>query len=561
MKLASLFDGSGGFPLAGMLVGIEPVWASEIEPFPIRVTTKRFPNMKHYGDVSKIDGAKVEPVDIITFGSPCQDLSIAGKRAGLEDGLRSNLFYQAVRIIKEMRKETNSKYPRYAVWENVPGAYSSNNGDDFRSVLETLARVNDGTVSIPKSVWGGQGLVLGDGFSICWRTLDAQYWGVPQRRKRIFLVADFDGWRAEEILFKSEGLSRYSAEGFRTWQRLANGSKGCAGEPSGTGNGRNGVVEDGIATFCIDQGASKSTCSVSEDCATTLACTHDGAPAVCVGEESPIRKTVALEGNGTRPSHIGDGYAESDVSYTLNATEVHGVAYEEKPVFAMTTGSFPNVAEEKAPPVLARDFKDATVVTEPSFGIGRDAFNQGANAQFKPCIEEEVQPTIVAKGPGAVASPVGFYPQMKAECMTPTVEKATTLVNGTNPGFQNGVMENGYTVRRLTPTECARLQGFPDDWCSDLGTPEPSMKDIAFWYDVWETHRRIIGASEKPKSLKQIKKWLTDPYSDAAEYKMWGNGVALPCVTFVLAGIEWADRTNQEGKAPVYDRQLSIFDF
>lgn len=158
MKLASLFDGSGGFPLAGMLVGIEPVWASEIEPFPIRVTTKRFPNMKHYGDVSKIDGAKVEPVDIITFGSPCQDLSIAGKRAGLEDGLRSNLFYQAVRIIKEMRKETNGKYPRYAVWENVPGAYSSNNGDDFRSVLETLARVNDGTVSIPKSVWGGKDL-------------------------------------------------------------------------------------------------------------------------------------------------------------------------------------------------------------------------------------------------------------------------------------------------------------------------------------------------------------------------------------------------------------------
>ena len=186
--------------------------------------------------------------------------------------------------------------------------------------------------------------------------------------------------------------------------------------------------------------------------------------------------------------------------YTLNSVEQHAGAY------SMTTGSFPNVVKEKAPPLLARDFKDATVVTEPSYGIGRDAFNQDKNAKFAPTFEEEIQPTLVAKGPGAI--------------------------------------QNGYTVRRLTPTECARLQGFPDWWCDDLGIVEPTMEDLRYWYDVFETHRRIAGSSSKPKSLKQIAKWLRDPHSDAAEYKMWGNGVALPCVVFVLSGIVWSTRSE-----------------
>ena len=153
MTLGSLFDGSGGFPLSGMLAGIEPVWSSEIEPYPIRVTTKRLPQVKHYGDVSTLNGAELPPVDIITFGSPCQDLSIAGKRAGIHDSARSNLFFEAVRIIKEMREATDGKYPRYAVWENVPGALSSNNGDDFRCVLEELCH---GEVRlIPRADEGG----------------------------------------------------------------------------------------------------------------------------------------------------------------------------------------------------------------------------------------------------------------------------------------------------------------------------------------------------------------------------------------------------------------------
>lgn len=149
LTLGSLFDGSGGFPLGGLLSGITPVWASEIEPFPIRVTTKRLHFMKHYGDVSQMDGGKIEPVDIITFGSPCQDMSIAGKRAGL-DGSRSNLFYEAIRIVKEMRCKTDGKYPRYIVWENVPGAFSSNKGADFQSVLEEVCSVKGYEIHTPR---------------------------------------------------------------------------------------------------------------------------------------------------------------------------------------------------------------------------------------------------------------------------------------------------------------------------------------------------------------------------------------------------------------------------
>jgi DNA (cytosine-5)-methyltransferase 1 len=209
-RLGSLFDGSGGFPLAGLLHGIEPVWASEIEPYPMRVTAARLPQMKQLGSVLEVKGNEVEPVDIITFGSPCQDLSVAGAQKGIHEGERSNLFFEAVRIIKEMRKndrETGSTdddvRPRFAVWENVPGAYSSNKGQDFQAVLEALARVKDPYVSIPmpeKGKWAKAGCIVGDGWSIAWRTYDAQFWGVPQRRKRIYLVADFGSERAGKIL-------------------------------------------------------------------------------------------------------------------------------------------------------------------------------------------------------------------------------------------------------------------------------------------------------------------------------------------------------------------------
>ncbi len=207
MTLGSLFDGIAGFPLAGAMHGVTPVWASEIEPFPLAVSRERFPDMQQLGSVTEIRGDEIEPVDIVTFGSPCQDLSVAGKQAGIHEGTRSSLFFEAVRIIKEMRRkdEQNGRTgvnvrPRYAVWENVPGAFSSNKGQDFRAVLQALAQVKDPDAAIPeppKGKWSKAGCVVGDGYSIAWRTYDAQFWEVPQRRKRIYLVADFGGERAD----------------------------------------------------------------------------------------------------------------------------------------------------------------------------------------------------------------------------------------------------------------------------------------------------------------------------------------------------------------------------
>ena len=601
LTLGSLFDGSGGFPLGGLISGITPVWASEIEPFPIRVTTKRLPFMKHYGDISQMDGGKIEPVDIITFGSPCTDMSVAGRRAGLE-GQQSVLFYQAIRIIMEMRCATNGKYPRYIVWENVPGAFSSNSGEDFKAVLEAVIDIAEPETPVPmpeKNRWPYADCYMGDGWSVAYRVLDAQFWGVPQRRKRIYLVADFAGRSAFDILFKSEGLSGYSAEGFRSWQRAARSAAPCPGTASlclnDQGGQRMDVTDDVTATLraeahhppCILESAGFSTehssksrsIGYEEETSPTLragvvpATVYENdsqdtrytgpintAPTVSAtygmgGNNQPfvvsceIQKAYGIsskdsngmksanpyvgfyeadtsrtiDGNGGNPgcnqggiavvesyaiqgSMIGrnnkngpqgDGINE-DVSFTLNTVDRHAV-------YTMTTGSFAQVSEDKAPTVLARDYKDPTAVC---YGIGRDTFNQGKNAKFAPTFEPELQPTLVAKGPGAIQS--------------------------------------GYTVRRLTPTECARLQGFPDWWCDDLGIAEPTMADIQYWYDVFETHRRIMGSSTKPKSLKQIAKWLRDPHSDAAEYKMWGNGVALPCVVFVLSGIVWCTQNEAE---------------
>ena len=209
-RVLSLFDGSGCWQLAAEIVGFEAKYASEIEKFPIEVTKKNFPNMIHLGDVTKIKGDEIEPCEIITAGSPCQDLSVAGARAGLK-GERSGLFMEVIRIVKEMRDKTNGEYPKLVFWENVPGAFSSNNGEDFRAVIEEFIHICDPNAYIPRpdgNKWTPSGIVAGNGFSLAWRTLDAQYWGVPQRRRRIFLVLDLTDERAGEILFKRKGLSR-----------------------------------------------------------------------------------------------------------------------------------------------------------------------------------------------------------------------------------------------------------------------------------------------------------------------------------------------------------------
>ena len=225
MTLGSFFDGIGGWLLAARHAGVTPVWASEIEPFPCAVTARHFPDVEQLGDITKIDPDEIEPVDIICAGSPCQDLSIAGKRKGL-DGERSSLFKTAISIFHQMRERTGR--PRFFVWENVPGAFSSNKGMDFRAVLEEIGQTE--IPMPPNGKWANAGMVELPQCQIAWRVLDAQYWGVPQRRRRIFLVADFaaDGRCAGEILFEPEGMSGDPATGEGAREGTARGTADCA---------------------------------------------------------------------------------------------------------------------------------------------------------------------------------------------------------------------------------------------------------------------------------------------------------------------------------------------
>ena len=219
--MGSLFDGIGGFPLAATYAGIEPVWASEIEPFPIEVTRLHFPNMLHVGDITSLNGALLPPVDIICGGSPCQDLSVAGARAGLS-GERSGLFMEQIRIVKEMRNADKLRgrtgiavRPRFCVWENVPGVFSSTEGKDFQAVLREFIQIEEPQMDVarpPTGRWEYAGAVLGIRSCVAWATWDAQYFGVPQRRKRIFLVTDFAGYSPIQILFDQERLLGNSAE-------------------------------------------------------------------------------------------------------------------------------------------------------------------------------------------------------------------------------------------------------------------------------------------------------------------------------------------------------------
>jgi len=591
LTLGSLFDGSGGFPLGGLLSGITPVWASEIEPFPIRVTTKRLPFMKHYGDVSRMDGGKIEPVDIITFGSPCQDMSIAGKRAGL-DGSRSNLFYEAIRIVKEMRCATDGKYPRYIVWENVPGAFSSNKGADFQSVLEEICSVKGYEIDPARPERrANAGEIVADDFSLAWRVFDAQYWGVPQRRKRIYLVADFAGGSAGKILFESEGVSGYTPQGFRPWQ----GAAGAFAE----GAGASGCV-------CLnDQGGSRM--DVTEDVAATLRAENHGHPPCVMGaagfctEHSAKARGIGYEEEtsptlraGTVPAAVYENHSQDtrytgplETAPTVNAT--YGMGGNNQPFVVETPktlkirsgcdggGKGALIQENKSATLGCNN--DQTVFVPKVYGIcskqshamlsdnphsgfyeadtsrcldrsgGNPTCNQGGmavvavqgsmigradkNGPQGSGVNEDVSFTLDAADRHAVAycMTTGTYTQMLKE-QSPTLMardyKDPPVVNETEPE---------YIVRRLTPTECARLQGFPDWWCAGLGTDEPTEDEIEFWTEVFETHRSVMGTSSKPKSRNQIVKWLKNPHSDSAEYKMWGNGVALPNVYFVLSGI------------------------
>ena len=586
MTLGSLFDGSAGFPLGGLISGITPVWASEIEPFPFRVTTKRMPFMKHYGDVSVLNGAELPPVDIITFGSPCQDMSVAGKRSGL-DGSRSSLFYEAIRIIKEMRGATDGKYPRYIVWENVPGAFSSNKGQDFRAVLEEVCKVKDAEVSVPfPGKWENAGRIMGNGYSVAWRQFDAQFWGVPQRRKRIYLVADFAGGSAGKILFESEGLSGYSAEGFRSWQTAAGASAEGFGETgSYSVDGYNSSVDEVAATLGVNCGVSTgrngvmvlndqggNRMDVTEDITCTLRAESHHPPLVFenhsqdsryTGPQDTVQTILSTFGTGgnnqpfvletpktlkIRSGCEGGGKGaliQDDLSATLGCNNDQTL-FVPKAYGICSKGSNSMMSDNPH-----SGFYEADTSRCLDANGGDPSCNQGGIAVVaiegngsRPSHrgdgykETDAMYTLNATEQHGVA-----YSSSKASFFTSAEkELANTLVatDYKDPPIVNDEDDADYIVRRLTPTECARLQGFPDWWCNDLATQEPTQADIDYWKEVFETHRKVMGTSSKPKSESQIIKWLKDPHSDSAEYKMWGNGVALPNVFFVLSGIVWA---------------------
>ena len=498
LTLGSLFDGIGGFCLAGQMADITPVWSSEIEPFPVRVTEKRFPDVLQLGDVYAIHGDQIPPVDIITFGSPCQNLSIAGKRAGL-GGEQSSLFFEAVRIIKEMRRSTNGNYPKWAVWENVPGALSSNAGCDLRQVFQSLAEIADGSADVPLPAdgkWLGAGEIVGNDYSLAWRILDASKgWGVAQRRRRIFVVLDLAGERAGQVLFESEGLSGYTPPGREARQGTASGAEGCTGaagfctehsaDSRGIGYGeeesptlRAGVVP-GVA---IEYNPTDSRIKVKEDgiCQTLTARMGTG------GNTVPLTLKIrsGCEGGGKGPliqENMSATLATSN-DQTLFAPKVYGICSDQSN--SMLSDN-PHSGFYEAETSRTLDTSGGNpVCNQGGMAVVESYAIQGSmigrkdeNGPQGDGVNKEVSFTLNTIDRHAVcAMNVGFFAAVE--------EKTPALLarDYKDPPIIAPVSE--YLVRRLTPDECCRLQGYPDGWCHDLASDEPSDEEIERWADI-----------------------------------------------------------------------------
>ena len=565
MKIGSLFDGSGGFPLAASLCGIEPVWAAEIEQYPIAVTRSRFPNMKHLGSVTDINGAEIEPVDVITFGSPCQDLSVAGKRAGLkhtengdDETTRSGLFMEAIRIIKEMREATNGVYPRIAVWENVPGAFSSNKGLDFRVVLEELIRIAEPTAvmpEVPKAGWAYADVYSGDGWSLAYRVLDAQYWGVPQRRRRIYLVADFRGQCAGKISFEREGLRGYFAQSGAEREAVAGYAETCTGAADCYG------IDHAITTGgnCTAQGpcvyeniqATLKACGphavaytlkirsgcegggkgalIQTDMSATLATNNDQYLFMPVAlENHPADSRVKVDDSGkvqTLTSRMGTG--GGNVPLVMDP-----VAYNGENITSPVNKANPKPGDPCH--TLGTDSRNYLVYCLQGNGIDR-ADTAGCNGRGW---NDETCYTLNTIDRPAVAYGV--------DCRNGVLngDLCGTLQAKPNGGFSYNCTHPvivktpiRYIVRRLTPTECARLQGFPDNWGHIDEKADFTDEEYAFWLDVRNTHAAINDRVVKDYTKDQMLTWYNKLHTDSSEYKLWGNGIALPCALYVMQGI------------------------
>lgn len=453
LTLGSLFDGIGGFPFAASLFGIEPVWASEILPEAVAVTRRHFPNMLHVSDITKLSGELLPPVDIICFGSPCQDLSQANNnRRGLE-GSRSGLFTEAIRIIKEMRCSTNGQYPRYALWENVPGAFNSGRPprSDFRAVIEAFANAE---IPMPESNrWANAGMVRGDTSDFAWAVYNAADFGLAQRRRRIFALADFGGTSAGEILLVPKSLPWHPAASRKAEQEAAGSSQqgvnctggiGINGEKAGTldasyykGTGMRGNIErEVVLCAATDQSHAGIMCNV----APTLNC---GCEKPFIASANPV---CVLNDQGGSSLNVEQGGHSPTLRHA-------------------THGNLPIVVH---PP------RSGTLVASGA-GMSRPAGN--AN-------EIDLAVAIDCRN-------------FRENPQSGTLQSKST--GGYSLNYQNPIRED-FVLRRLTPRECERLMGFPDDW-------------TAFGTDG-------------------------EPISDSKRYCLLGNSVATSCVAYIMQGIK-----------------------
>ena len=549
LTLGSLFDGIGGFPYAASFYGIRPLWASEIVPECVAVTRRHFPDMAHLGDITQLHGGMIPPVDILTFGSPCQGLSLAGRRLGLADE-RSGLFMEAIRIIREMQEATHGKYPQFAIFENVPGALSSNGRRDYQAVLEAFTGAK---VPMPRSGrWANAGMARGRGVDLAWIIYDAQHFGTAQRRRRLFLVADFRDRSASEILFVPKSLRGYFEAGGTPRQGITaftEGGAGAAGRIIEVLNDQGGdsmTVERGglsptlrsqthsnlpivAAGFDLQQITSQTNRSSLKPVQPTLCGTgnphviirpvcmatgqanaailDDQAPTLTAAHERPLlihpqlAETLCASGAGlSRPAGMGSelDFCIVSAGFKHKASAAAGsIGYQEETAPTLVAGQESSVIKAY---VIGAYYSGGMLSDNPHSGIyeaetSRTLDLNGGN----PCCQQGGTVIVEVPGGGALAEVAAVDCRNYREVFEASgTLQAKSKSGGYSLNYQNPV-RIGCLVRRLTPTEAERLMGFPDFWTA-YGC---DGKDI----------------------------------SDSKRYSMLGNSIAVPCVAYIMQGI------------------------